>query len=178
MKLKNNKHTIYQIVLAGLFVAMGILLPQVFHMIPNFGQIFLPMHIPVLLCGIICGWKLGGVAGFLVPVLTSIFTGMPPMPVVIWMTFELIAYGIIAGLLAKQQTLKSTYAALIGAMIGGRIVLAISQLAILGFGGKAMPMTVFLTGAFVTALPGILIQLILIPLIVILYNKVVKKRLI
>ena len=176
MTNSNSKHTIYQIVLAGLFVAMGILLPQVFHMVPNFGKIFLPMHIPVLLCGIICGWKIGGITGFLVPILTSIFTGMPPMPVVIWMTCELVTYGIIAGLLAKKQTVISTYIALIGAMIGGRIVLAISQLSILGFSGKAMPITVFLTGAFVTALPGILIQLILIPLIVMLYNKVVQKK--
>ena len=136
------------------------------------------MHIPVLLCGIICGWKLGGIAGLLVPVLSSLFTGMPPMPVVIWMACELVAYGIIAGLLAKKPTLKYTYISLIGAMLGGRIILAIAQLSILGFMDKPMPLTVFLTGAFVTALPGILIQVILIPLIVTLYNKVVTNKII
>lgn len=168
-----KKESVYQLVLAGLLTALGILLPSIFHAFGVSGSIFLPMHIPVLLCGMLCGYRLGGLCGILVPLLSSLITGMPPMyPVAVYMICELAAYGLIAGLLIKKT---NVIVSLIGALIGGRVVLALAQLVIMGFGGNTFALNAFVTSAFVTALPGIIVQIIVVPLIVILVNKITKR---
>ena len=153
-----------KLVLAGVFIALGLVLPIAFHGVGMAGNIFLPMHIPVLLCGLICGSSLGGLVGLLVPLLSSLFFGMPPLyPVAVYMACELIIYGVVAGFLAKKT---SVIIALLGAMLAGRVALGLAQMLLLGFGTKGFSWQMFLSGAFVTALPGIIIQLIIIPLLI------------
>lgn len=166
-----KKSSTQRLVLAGLLTAVGIALPVAFHALSLSGSIFLPMHIPVLLCGLICGWKYGLAAGAVVPLLSSILTGMPPLyPVATAMAFELATYGAVIGLASKKT---NTFVALIIAMLSGRAVLGVSNVVLLSLSGKSYAWSAFISGAFVTALPGIIIQLILIPLI---YAAVQKNR--
>jgi len=164
-----KKSSTLKLVLAGLFTAMGVGLPIAFHAFSLSGTIFLPMHIPVLLCGLICGWRYGMITGIIVPILSSFLTGMPPLyPVGAAMALELAAYGAIIGILAGRM---NVIVALIGAMLGGRIVLGISNVVLMGLAGKSYTFSAFIAGAFVTALPGIILQLVLIPAIYLILDK-------
>lgn len=157
-----------RMILAALFVALGVVLPMAFHSIPNAGSIFLPMHIPVLLCGLICGWAYGLGCGVLAPLLSSLMTGMPPAAILPGMLCELAVYGLVSGLLLKvihtKRTIVDLYLALIGAMIAGRLVSG--ALSALIFRAGSYSLAAWTTASFVTALPGIAIQLVLIPILV------------
>ena len=136
--------------------------------IPQIGSMLLPMHIPVLLCGLVCGWQYGAAVGFVAPLLRSVLFGMPPMfPVAISMAFELATYGAVAGWMYKKvrHTLPMMYAALVTAMVAGRLVWGAVRFVLAGLSGSAFPFSAFLSGALLTAIPGIIAQLILIPLI-------------
>ena len=162
-----------KLVITALLVALGIVLPFAFHSIPNAGSIFLPMHIPVLLCGLILGWQYGLACGILTPLLSSLITGMPPFAYLPSMLFELAAYGLVAGLLIKFIRTKSkfanTYIALIGAMLSGRVLFGLLNALIFRFGSYSI--SIWLTAAFVTALPGIALQLVVIPILVLAIEK-------
>jgi len=166
------RHT-KKLVLAALFVALGIVLPMAFHSIPDAGRILLPMHISILLCGIICGFPYGLACGIIVPILSSLLTGMPPFAILPSMLFELAAYGTVVSLLMRLKPVKNTYAkiyiSLIGAMISGRVLYGILNALIFSAGKYSM--TAWLTSAFVTSLPGIAIQIVLIPTIIIVLQK-------
>lgn len=152
----------------GLCIAIGLILPQFIKFIPvsNPGAIILPMHIPVLLCGLISGPIYGVAAGAILPLLASALTGRPVIfPTGISMVFELAAYGGLAGLLYRF-TKGKIYFALIGAMIGGRIVMGMANTVLYSFTDTAYGMELFIFASFVTALPGIIIQIILIPAII------------
>ena len=157
-----------KLVFAGLCVALGVALPIAFHSIPNAGNIFLPMHIPVLLCGMICGPVYGLACGALAPLLSSLFTGMPPAAMLPGMLCELAVYGLVSGLLIKTvksgSRITNIYISLIGAMIAGRIVAGALNALIFRAGAYSLEM--WITASFVTAIPGIIAQLALIPLIV------------
>ena len=156
-----KKTSTQKIVLAGLFTALGLILPVAFHTFSISGSIFLPMHIPVLLTGLVCGWNYGLIAGIIVPILSSIMTGMPPIyPVAIAMAFELATYGTVIGLVSKKT---NAFISLVVAMLSGRAVLGIANVVLLGMTGKNYALSMFISGAFVTALPGIIIQFILVP---------------
>ena len=164
--MKNNSTK--KIVFTALCIALGIVLPMVFHLIPiaNLGPTLCPMHIPVLLCGFLCGWPYAAVCGIVVPLLSSIFTGMPPIyPFGVSMMFELLAYGALTGVLYRA-TKGKIYVTLIGAMLGGRIVAGLVNTVLLGVFGEGYSLTAFVTAAFVTSLPGIVLQLVLIPAVV------------
>lgn len=159
-----DRQGIKRLVLAALFLALGLVLPSAFHMV-GAGPVFLPMHIPVLLCGFVCGWQYGLAVGLLTPLLSS-FTGMPPLfPTAIAMMFELGAYGCLTGLLRRKLGCN-VYVSLIAAMLGGRVVSGLANAALMGVAGKAYGLTAFLSASFVTAVPGIVIQVVLIPLVV------------
>lgn len=166
-----NKPTqLKRLILSALFVAIAILLPLPFHSVPDFGKVFLPMHIPVLLCGFLCGSLYAGLCGVLSVFLSSMITGMPPQnPVVLVpMMLELAAYGILAGIMYKKT---NAILALITAMIGGRLVLGAATAVILGVSDKPFVFNSFITAAFVTSLPGIVIQIVLIPAVIIALEK-------
>ena len=130
----------------------------------------LPMHIPVMLCGLICGWQYGLAVGFILPLLRSFLFGMPiPYPSAVSMAFELATYGFVSGFLysrSKYRCLKALYRCMITAMISGRIVWGVTQAILLGFGG-GFTFSAFIAGAFLNAIPGIILQLILIPVIMV-----------
>ncbi len=160
------------LVSAALCVALGLIVPQVFHLIPfvgavpNLGGVFLPMHIPVLLCGFLCGWKYGAACGAIVPLLSSVITGMPVLwPQGVSMVFELAAYGLITGLLYRSLQ-KNVYISLIAAMVAGRVVSGIAKAVFFGMADKPFGMAAFISGAFTVAVPGIILQLVLIPVLV------------
>ncbi|MEG2286998.1 MAG: ECF transporter S component, partial [Ruthenibacterium sp.] len=154
-----------KLVLAALCVALGMILPMAFHAVPNAGGIFLPMHIPVLLCGLVCGWQYGLACGVLAPLLSSLITGMPPAAFLPGMLCELAVYGLVSGLLLYYvhtgHTTADLYLALIGAMLAGRFTYGVLNAAI--FRAGAYSMQLWLTAAFVTGLPGILVQLLFLP---------------
>jgi niacin transporter len=154
--------------LAALFIAMCIVLPIAFHTIPNAGSIFLPMHIPVLMCGLICGWPYGLVCGILGPLLSSLFTGMPPVALLPGMLCELAVYGLVTGLLVnKIQTGKRVfdlYIPLVCAMLAGRVFYGIMNALIFKAGSYSL--TLWMASAFITSVPGIVIQLTLVPFLV------------
>lgn len=162
-----------RLVMAALCVALGVVLPQAFHAIPNAGNVLLPMHIPVLLCGLACGWPYGLACGILTPLASHLLTGMPPAAMLPAMVCELAAYGLISGLLAQVvrtgRRLVDLYIQLVGAMLIGRLVYGAMNALV--FRAGTYSMEVFLTAAFVTALPGILIQLALLPGLVLLLEK-------
>ena len=162
-----------RLVLSAMCVAIGVVLPIACHSIPNAGSVILPMHIPVLLCGLACGWYYGLGCGILTPLLSSLITGMPPMAYLPSMLCELAAYGLIAGLMAKYlrtgSRIADLYLQLIVAMLAGRVVYGLLNALIFSAGSYSF--SIFFAGAFVTALPGILIQLVLLPAIVLLLEK-------
>lgn len=154
------------IVRAGIFLAFGLLIPYIFHLTGIAGMIFLPMHIPVLLCGFILGPKLGLIIGFITPLLNAVLTGMPPIyPTGISMAFELATYGLVAGWLYKSRKMN-IFISLIAAMLLGRVMSGAINYILLGFIGKKYMLEMFLTSAFVKAIWGIIIQIVVIPLIV------------
>ena len=164
---------IRKIVLAGLMIALAIILPFATGQIPQIGSMLLPMHIPVLLCGFICGWKYGLAVGFIVPLLRSMMFGMPPMMTAIAMAFELAAYGVITGLLYKVLPGKKVkvYISLIVAMIVGRIVWGLVSLVIYGITNVVFTWQIFIGGALLNAIPGIILQLIVVPILVMAIEK-------
>lgn len=134
----------------------------------------LPMHLPVLVCGLICGWQYGGIVGFVLPLLRYVLFGMPPMPNGLAMAFELAAYGAISGFLynrSRWQCIVSLYRSLIIAMIGGRVIWGIVRVVMLGMTGNAFTWQMFMAGAFLNAVPGIILQLVFIPALMVALNK-------
>lgn len=175
MKQKTSKQRIYDLVLAALCMALGIVLPFFTGQIPQIGGMLLPMHLPVLLCGLLCGWQYGGLVGFVLPLLRYAMFGMPPIfPTGIAMAFELAAYGIIAGYLynhSRWQCVISLYRSLIAAMLGGRIVWGVVRVLLTGVGGEPFTWQLFLSGAFLTAIPGIILQLVFIPVLMVALDR-------
>lgn len=169
--MKKNNHLI-NIVLTSTFIGLGILLPYINFGSAEIGRMLLPMHIPVLLCGFICGYKYGFVAGFVTPVLRSTLVGMPVMfPMAITMAFELAAYGLAAGLIFKlfkkvdneKNRPIILYIALVGSLIFGRIIWAIVANSTYRSAGWNFSFEVILNSTLLTAWPGIILQLLVIP---------------
>lgn len=163
-----NKKT-RKITLSGLFIALGILLPFLTGQIPSIGNKLLPMHIPVLLAGYVLGGTSGLLVGFITPILRSVLYTMPPMfPHAIAMAFELATYGLITGILYKSLPKKqiNILVTLVGAMVAGRIVWGIVTFFLYGIQGNPFNLQIFFTAAVVNAIPGIILQIILIPLLV------------
>lgn len=160
------------LVTAGLLLALGIILPTIVHMSGINGAMFLPMHIPVLIAGLTLGSTYGLIVGVLLPIINHLLTGMPPIPNYWIMIVELALYGLVSGFL-YNKTKKNLWLSLIISMIVGRIGGALMVLILgRGFGIKAIPpLGGYLKVITLTALPGIIIQLILIPMIVKAYEK-------
>ena len=164
MRFSNIK----RLTVTALSIALCVVLPMAFHVIPNAGSVMLPMHIPVLLCGLICGWQYGLLCGVLGPMVSSLVTGMPPAAILPGMMVECGMYGCVGGLLMERIRTGSLYADLYicmpAAMMAGRVISGIVKALILTPG---LSFTAWATASFVTALPGISIQLILIPTLIV-----------
>ncbi|HPB17086.1 MAG TPA: ECF transporter S component [Clostridia bacterium] len=169
MKISTRK-----LVITALGLALAIVLPFLTGQIPQIGSMLLPMHIPVLLIGFICGWPYGLILGLISAPLRSLIFTMPPMfPVALAMAFEMAAYGAIAGFLYRKlpKNTLNVYISLIASMICGRIVWAIASYVIFAAAGNSFTIQLFLAGAFVNALPGIILQIVLIPVLVLALRK-------
>lgn len=164
----NKMNSVKKSVITAACIALCIVLPMAFHAIPNGGNIYLPMHIPVLLCGLICGWQFGLLCGISGPVLSSLLTGMPAVAVLPSMVCELAVYGLVTGIMitvvkTKSRTLN-VYVSLIVAQVMGRVAAGLVKSVL--FAGGSYSMAMWVTGHFVTSAPGIIIQLILIPAVI------------
>ena len=174
-----NFSSIKRMTLSALCVALCVVLPMAFHMIPNAGSVMLPMHIPVLLCGLVCGWQYGLLCGILGPLVSSVLTGMPPAAILPGMMVECGMYGCVGGLMMERVRTGSLYGdiyiSLPTAMLAGRVISGIVKALILTPG---LSFTAWVTASFVTAFPGIMIQLIFLPSVVctLMKAKVIPQR--
>ncbi|MBQ9136727.1 MAG: ECF transporter S component [Lachnospiraceae bacterium] len=163
--MRNTK----KLTLSALFIALGIVLPFFTGQIKHLGNMLLPMHIPVLICGFICGGPCGFIVGLTVPLLRSLLFTMPKMmPTAVAMSVELATYGLVTGILySKLKTKKfGIYISLLSAMLIGRITWGIASFILYRILGNPFTWEIFAAGAFLNAIPGIIVQLILVPAII------------
>ena len=164
--MKNNTK---KITLSAMFMALGLILPFLTGQIQQFGNMMLPMHFPVFLCALICGWQYGLAVGFILPFLRYALFGMPMIyPMGIAMAFELATYGLVSGILSgkMKKDMRSLYISLIISMLAGRLVWGLVSAIVYALMGSGFTWKLFFMGGFVNAIPGIVIQLILIPVLV------------
>ena len=160
-------------ILAAIFLALAYVMPFLTGQIPEMGSMLCPLHIPVLLCGFICGWPWGLIVGFIAPLFRSVTLGMPPFfPTAVCMAFELAAYGAIAGLMHKILPRKKSYIyiSLLTAMIVGRLIWGVAMFVFMGLNGGSFTFAAFIAGAFTNAIPGIILQIVLIPILIMVIN--------
>jgi uncharacterized membrane protein len=166
-----NRKSIQKMVIAALFLALAYVLPFLTGQIPEIGAMLCPMHIPVLLSGFVCGWQWGLAVGLIAPLFRSLTLGMPPIfPTAVCMALELAAYGAVAGLMHRILPRKRgyVYPSLLSAMLAGRIVWGAAMFICLGATGGGFTFAAFIAGAITNAIPGIILQLVLIPIAVML----------
>lgn len=172
MKLNTNR-SLRNLVFAAVCLALCLVLPFLTGQVPQIGNMLCPMHLPVLLAGFLCGpwWALA--VGLIAPVLRHILFSMPPLHSALAMSFELLTYGVVSGLLYRALSKKAgnIYLSLIGAMLAGRVVWGVAACVIFGAFGKGFSWAIFVAGAFTNAVPGIILQLIIVPLVVMALKK-------
>jgi len=174
--MKNTK--LHKLIYSAIFIAIAYILPFFTGQIPQIGAMLCPMHIPVLICGFICGWPYGLAVGLISPLLRSAILGMPPMfPTALCMAFELAAYGVISGILHRAFPKKKgyIYCSLILSMLIGRIIWGVAMAICMGISGGAFTLAAFIAGAVTNAIPGIILQIVIIPPLVMVLDKAVKK---
>ena len=172
----NLKKEIKNLTLSAMFLALAFVMPFLTGQIQQIGSMLCPMHIPVLLCGFFCGAPWGLSVGFLAPLLRSFILGMPQMfPAAFCMAFELATYGFVSGWLHNKLPKKkaSVYLSLLCAMLFGRLVWGLTMFGCMGFNASKFGFAAFLAGAVTNAIPGIVLQIILIPILVIHLEKTI-----
>lgn len=153
---------------AALVCALSVLVPQVFHLLGGkpLGNAFLPMHLPVLLGGYLLNPAAAMLCGMLSPILGFLLTGMPAVPRLFFMIFELGAYGLFTSLFARKCRLP-VFLSLPLSMLAGRIVYFLSllfALRVLHLELAGAPSaSAALISAVATGVPGILLQLAAVP---------------
>ena len=175
MNRTNSKFSVKNLVLGALFLALALVLPFFTGHIPQIGAMLCPMHLPILLAGFVCGGPVGAVVGFIAPLLRSALFGMPTMfPAAVAMAFELAAYGALAGVCYSRWHggVKGVYLSLLAALVGGRLVWGLVSIPIYGLlTEQVFTLAAFWMGGFVNAWPGIVLQIVLIPAIVLALEK-------
>lgn len=155
-----------KLVASGVCTAFGVILPFLFHIFGAAGSVFLPMHIPVMIAGLLLGTRWGLLVGGMTPVLSNLLTGMPPaIPVLPVMAAELAVYGWMGGYLHQERRLP-LWPALIGAMVAGRAAAMLAAFCIVSLLHVTLSPFVYITGAIVQGLPGIALQLAVVPVFV------------
>lgn len=162
-----------KLTLSAVFLALGLILPFFTGQIQEIGNKLLPMHLPVMLCGIVCSWKYGLLVGFVTPLLRSFLFSMPVFTNAVGMAFELATYGAIIGVL-YYKLIKSKlriYISLLAAMVAGRVVWGVASIIIHGITQTAFTWPMFMGSALLNAIPGIILQLVLIPILMLALEK-------
>ena len=165
-----RKNSLINLAFSAMFLAVAFVLPFLTGQIQQIGNMLCPMHIPVILCGFFCGGPWGMLVGFVAPFLRSFVLGMPPMyPTAFAMAFELAAYGLMSGVLYRLFPKKKgyRYLSLIFSMIIGRLVWGVVQFACMGFDATKFGFAAFWASAVTNAIPGIILQIILVPVVII-----------
>ena len=173
--MQNHLNTTKKMTASAVCMAIGLLLPFITGHIQVIGQMLSPMHLPIFICGMLCGWKWGAAVGAVTPLLRHFLFQMPPMPGARFMAFELATYGAVSGLLLrvflgkdkrKEPSAGTIVPALICAMLCGRIVYGIVRYLFAGFHGTSFTLSMWLAAEFAGTWPGMVLQLILVPLLV------------
>ncbi len=166
---------VQKLTLSAMFLAMGVVLPFFIGQIPQIGSMLLPMHIPVFLCALICGWKFGVPVAIILPLLRSVMFARPNMyPEAISIAFEMATYALVAGYMyshSKWQCIRALYRCLIAAMAAGRAVRAAVQLSLLGLSGAPVAFKTFFSAVILTGIPGIILQLVIIPAVMVMCHR-------
>ena len=117
--------TVKKATITAFCIALCRVLAMAFHAF-GLGMAFSPMHLPVLLCGLLCGWPYGAFCGLAGPVVSFLLSGMPGVPQLVHMVPELMTYGLVTGVLyARLRTGRlyaDLYLSLLPAMVLGRVV--------------------------------------------------------
>lgn len=165
--------TTFKMMLSALFIAIGLILPFITMQVPAIGNMLLPMHIPILMTGFLCGWPYGLIVGAVVPLLRGALFGMPVLlPNGVTMAVELAVYGVVTGWIyprlksRMKSQIAAVYLSLIVAMIAGRIAWGLTAYVTYSILGNLFTWKIFLMGSFLNAIPGIIIQLIMIPILI------------
>lgn len=169
------ENQIKKLTLSAMLLALGVVLPFFTGQIPQIGNMLLPMHIPIFLCGLIGGWRYGAAVGAIAPLMRSLLFSMPVLyPSALAMAVELLTYGLVSGLLyahSRRRNTAAVYYSLIIAMIAGRAAWGVAEILLLALRGGAFTWNAFMAGAFLNAVPGIVLQLILIPAVMAALNR-------
>lgn len=162
-----------KLIISALFLALALVLPFLTGQIPEIGGMLCPMHFPVLLCGFVCGWQFGFAVGAIAPILRHFIFAMPPLMTAIPMAFELAVYGLVCGIFYAVLPKKNCYiyVSLLDSMILGRLVWGAVKFAMTGITNSTFGLSAFFAGAITTAIPGIILQILIVPAIVILLKK-------
>ncbi|MBR2336296.1 MAG: ECF transporter S component [Clostridia bacterium] len=178
---KFRRTSLINLTLSAMLMALALVLPFLTGQLQQLGSMLLPMHLPIMVCGLVCGWKYGLAVGLVTPILRSLLFSMPVLyPNAVSMAIELATYGAVIGLVSdallhlksfKSHPLAVAYASLVPAMLAGRVTWGMTQALLLGIKGASFTFKAFLSGAFLSAFPGIIIQLVIVPLI---YTAVVR----
>ena len=174
MKTKTRNSAILRMAYAAVCLALCMVLPFLTGQIPQIGRALSPMHIPVLLAGFLCGPWWAAAVGAVAPLLRFALFGMPPIfPTGVAMCFELAGYGLVSGLLYRKLPKKAVnvYVSLLTAMLAGRVIWGIVRVLLSGVAGEPFTWAAFMAGAFVNAIPGIIVHILLIPVIVMALRK-------
>ena len=169
-----RKTDVLKLSLSALCLALCLVLPFLTGQIPQVGSMLCPMHIPVFLCGFLCGPLYAAAVGASAPLLRFMLFGMPPLfPTGAAMCFELMTYGAVSGLLYRYLPKKkiAVYAALLASMLAGRVVWGVVSKMLLTASGAGFTWAAFMAGAFINAAPGIILHIVLIPLVVIVLER-------
>ncbi len=168
-----TKITLNRLVISALCLALCLVLPFLTGQIPEIGSMLCPMHIPVLICGFVCGWPWGAAIGAVAPLLRFLIFSMPPIMSAVPMSAELATYGIVCGIMYRLLSKKIgfIYLDLISAMTAGRLVWGAARFIMTGFSSTAFPFSAFWAGAVVNAIPGIILQIVLIPPVILALQK-------
>jgi len=173
MKTSARSLRIKQLVVSALFLALALVLPFLTGQLQQIGNMLCPMHIPVLLCGFVCGWPWGLAVGAIAPIMRSLIFTMPAMASAVPMAVELAVYGLCTGLLYRLMPKKTPfiYLNLLISMIAGRVVWGIFSAVLAGVNGTEFGLEVFFAKAVINAVPGIILQLVLVPVLVMVLRK-------
>lgn len=174
-----KQNSLVNLALAAMFLALAYVMPFLTGQVPQIGSMLCPMHIPVILCGFVCGGPWGLAVGFVAPLLRSLTLGMPPLfPTAVAMAFELAVYGVVAGVLYRTFPKKKgyIYCSLLIAMVAGRLVWGLVQFIAMGLDASEFGFAAFWAGAVTNALPGIILQIIIIPLIIMAIEKITPEK--
>ena len=172
-------HKVNKLVYASVFLALTLALPFLTGQIPQIGAMLTPMHFPVLLCSYLCGWQWGIVVGFIAPLLRSVLFGMPVMyPMAVCMALELATYAAVSGRLYLSLPRKRgfLYLSLAAAMISGRLVWGLARFLCAGLDANAFGLSAFWAGAVGMSIPGILLQLVVVPVLVTVAEKYLTQK--